>query len=407
MSVSSEALPPRSDVAVIALVGFAHAVSHFFHLVIPLIFPWLMPEFGLNYTEAGVLMTVFFVISGCGQAIAGLLVDRVGSKPVLFAGILCLALSGLLLGVAQNYPMLMLAAAVAGVGNCVFHPADYTLLNRRVSKPRLSHAFSVHGLSGNLGWAAAPLFMTGLSSFAGWRLAAFAAGGLALLALALFLLLRGVLDDEDEVRGGEASGAAPSGASTLVVLRSPSVLLCFTFFFLATAAFGAIQNFSAAVLKSVYGLSLATAASCLSAYLLGGAVGTAIGGFMAVGRAQDRVIAVCISFGACMSLVLASGLASAWVVMPLMALMGGSIGIAAPSRDLLIRRTATHGLGEASFGRVYGFVYSGLDAGLATAPLIFGPIMDGGHFSALWIGIALFQGLAVLSALRVGRLNFA
>ncbi|MFZ4535898.1 MFS transporter [Propionivibrio sp.] len=403
MSASIEAAPVRSDVAVIALVGFAHAVSHFFHLVIPLLFPWLMPAFGLSYTEAGALMTVFFVISGVGQALAGLVVDRIGSKPVLFCGVLLLALSGVLLGAAQNYAMLMLAAGVAGAGNSVFHPADFTLINRRVAKARLGHAFSVHGLSGNLGWAAAPLVMTVVASYADWRAAAFLAGALALVAFALLFARRGDLDDGSGVSGARKTAAGHSTVSTLSVLRSPAVLLCFIFFFLITAAFGALQNFSSAALKAMYGLSLATAASCLSAYLLGGAAGIAVGGFLASRRAQDQIIAVCISFGAAISLLLASDVVAGWAVLPLMALMGFGVGIAGPSRDLLVRKAATQGLGEASFGRVYGFVYSGLDIGLATAPLIFGPLMDGGHFSALWVGVALFQGLAVVSALSVGR----
>ena len=148
--------------------------------------------------------------------------------------------------------------------------------------------------------------------------------------------------------------------------------------------------------------SLATAASCLSAYLLGGAAGIAVGGFLASRRAQDQIIALCISFGALISLLLASDVVAGWAVLPLMALMGFGIGISGPSRDLLVRKAATQGLGEASFGRVYGFVYSGLDIGLATAPLIFGPLMDGGHLTALWVGVALFQGLAVVSAWYVG-----
>ena len=157
MNASIDVSSSRSDVAVIALIGFVHAVSHFFHLVIPVLFPWLMPAFGLSYTQAGALMTIFFAISGLGQALAGLVVDRIGAKPVLFFGVLCLAVSAVLLALAQDYAMLMLAAAVAGGGNCVFHPVDFTILNRRVSKARLGHAFSVHGLSGNLGWAAAQL----------------------------------------------------------------------------------------------------------------------------------------------------------------------------------------------------------------------------------------------------------
>ena len=403
MSASTEVLPVRSDVSVIALVGFAHAVSHFFHLVIPLLFPWLMPAFDMNFTQAGALMTVFFIMSGVGQALAGLVVDRIGSKPVLFFGVSLLALSGVLLGVAQNYAMLMLAAAVAGSGNSVFHPADFTILNRRVSKPRLGHAFSVHGLTGNLGWAAAPLVMTAVASVAGWRAAAFSGAAIALLAAGALYLLRDLLGDVPDANGTAKKTDAGEAASTMAVLRSPAVLLCFVFFFLTTAAFGALQNFSPAALKAMYGLSVASAASCLSAYLLGSAVGIVVGGFLADKRAQDQIIAVCISFGALISLFQASGLAAAWAVLPLMALMGFGIGIAGPSRDLLVRKAATQGLGQASFGRVYGFVYSGLDTGLATAPLIFGPILDGGHYSAMWIGVAVFQGLAVISALRVGR----
>lgn len=402
MSVSLEVSPARSDVSVIALVGFAHAVSHFFHLVIPLLFPWLMPAFGLTFTQAGVLMTVFFVISGLGQVLAGMVVDRTGSKPVLLCGVLLLALSGLLLGAAQNYAMLMLAAGVAGAGNSVFHPADFTIINRRVSKVRLGYAFAVHGLSGNLGWAAAPLLMTMVASNAGWRTAAYIAGGLAVLAFGLLFALRRDLDDEQNSSGTGEMRADRVAVSTLSVLSSPAVLLCFVFFFLITAAFGALQNFSVAALKAMYGLSLATAASCLSAYLLGGAVGIAVGGFVASRRAQHQIIALCLSFGALISLLLASNFVVGWIVLPLMAVMGFGVGIAGPSRDLLVRKAATQGLGEASFGRVYGFVYSGLDIGLATAPLIFGPIMDGGHFGAMWVGVALLQGLAVVSALRVG-----
>ena len=223
-----------------------------------------------------------------------------------------------------------------------------------------------------------------------------------MLAFGLLFALRRDIDDEQNSSGTGEIRADRAAVSTLSVLSSPAVLLCFVFFFLITAAFGALQNFSVAALKAMYGLSLATAASCLSAYLLGGAVGIAVGGFVASRRAQHQIIALCLSFGALISLLLASNFVVGWIVLPLMAVMGFGVGIAGPSRDLLVRKAATQGLGEASFGRVYGFVYSGLDIGLATAPLIFGPIMDGGHFGAMWVGVALLQGLAVVSALRVG-----
>src|SRR5690554_779500 len=96
------------------LVGLAHGTSHFFHLMLPPLFPWLMLEFALSYTDAGLLTTTFFVVSGIGQAIAGIVVDRVGARRVLFFGIGTLSMSGILLGLSNGYPMLLATAAVAG-----------------------------------------------------------------------------------------------------------------------------------------------------------------------------------------------------------------------------------------------------------------------------------------------------
>ncbi len=128
----------RNDATVISLVGFAHGTSHFFHFVMPPLFPLLMREFGLSFTQVGALMTVFFVVSGIGQALAGFVVDRLGALKVLCGGVALLALASLLIAAAPGYPAIMAGMAVAGLGNCVFHPADYTLLNRRVSAARNS-----------------------------------------------------------------------------------------------------------------------------------------------------------------------------------------------------------------------------------------------------------------------------
>src|SRR3982750_900513 len=94
----------RSDATVISLVGFAHGTSHFFHFVMPPLFPFLMQEFGLTFTEVGAAMTVFFVVSGVGQALAGFVVDRVGGLRVLCGGVALLALSGLAFASARSYP---------------------------------------------------------------------------------------------------------------------------------------------------------------------------------------------------------------------------------------------------------------------------------------------------------------
>lgn len=404
-SAVTQGVPLRRDAEVIGLVGIAHASSHFFHLVLPSLFPWLMRDFGLSYTHVGFLVTVFFVISGVGQAVAGFVVDRIGARPVLLFGVGTLALAGVLLGFAGSYGGLIAAAAVAGVGNSIFHPSDFTVLNRCVSGPRLGHAFSVHGLSGNLGWALAPVSMAGIASLADWHTAAFAAGAVECVVLALLVLRREQLDDR-AVERSVATLAVVDGqvTSQFVFLRSGAVWMCFVFFFCATGAFGVLQSYATSILGQVYAMPIALATTALTAYLLGSAGGILVGGFVASkARDSDRVIAMALGFSAAMALLLATGAPPAWSVLALMAAMGFGAGVAGPSRDLLVRRAATGRFGKVSYGRIYGFVYSGLDIGLAAIPLVFGPMLDRGHFSAALVGVAMLQCAALFSATRVGN----
>ena len=395
-----------ADLRVMSLVGFAHATSHFFHLVIPSLFPWLMVDFGLSFTRAGTLTTAFFVVSGVGQALAGFAVDRYGAQRVLWAGLALLSLSGLALAAAQGYPTLVAAALLAGAGNAVFHPVDFTVLNRRVSPARLGYAFSTHGLAGNLGWAAAPVSMAGIAALAGWRTAALAAAALGLVALASMVLLRGNFGAPLPAQAAAADGAPRS--SPFAFLRGSAVWMCFFFFLASAMGFGALQNFAPSVLNNVYGLPLTAAASALTLYLLGGAAGIAVGGFLAARyEAHERVVAAMLVAAALLALVLATGSVPGAAVAPFMLLVGFCTGTATPSRDLLVRRAAMERFGQRSFGRIYGFVYSGLDAGLSISPILFGRRMDRGMFTAVLGGVAVFQCLAVLAALRVGRARMA
>jgi MFS family permease len=403
MSATTVTAGGRQDAEVIGLVGLAHGTSHFFHLMLPPLFPWLMAEFSLSYTQAGFLMTVFFVVSGIGQALAGFVVDRIGARPVLMYGVGALAVSALVLASAGSYPGLMAAAAVAGAGNAIFHPADFTLLNRRVSSARLGHAFSVHGLTGNLGWAAGSVVMAGVAAASSWRIAAMTAALFGFAVLALLMLRRRVLAEAAAAEVAAPGQSALPAAGSLAFLRSGAVWLCFAFFLITTGAFGVLQNYAPSILHNVYGLALPLASLGLTGYLLGSAAGMVAGGFVG-GRFEDSdfIIAPALTVSALTALLLASGLAPSLAILPLMALIGFGVGVAGPSRDLLVRRAATAQFGSTAYGRVYGFVYSGLDIGLAMAPLVFGPMLDAGRYAAPLFGVAGLQVAALALALAVG-----
>ncbi|WP_298829906.1 MFS transporter [uncultured Piscinibacter sp.] len=400
--MTASTVPLRDDARTIGLVGLAHGTSHFFHMLLPPLFPLFIRDFGLSYAELGLLVSTFFVISGIGQALAGFLVDRVGARPVLFAALSCFALAALAAATAQGYGGLMLAAALSGLGNSPFHPVDFTILNKRVSQPRLGHAFSVHGISGNLGWAAAPVFMTALTAATGsWRWAAAGAAAWAMLVLATLVANRRAIDDRSVGWPHAASGlpATATAEHPLAFLRLPSVWLCFSFFFWSTCALSAVQSFAGPALQKLHELPLSITSFVVTGFMLCGAAGMVVGGFLAArGERLERTIGACL-LGAALLLFLAGlptlpGLLAA----ALAALAGFGTGLAGPSRDMLIKRAAPPG----ATGRVYGTVYSGLDLGFALAAPVFGAILDHGSPSGVFSGAALALVGGVVSAALVG-----
>ncbi len=398
----------HQDALVIGLVGLAHGISHFFHMILAPLFPWLKEAFDLSYAELGLLMSAFFVVSGIGQALAGFVVDKIGARAVLFFGIACLGLSAIVLAIAPNYTVLMLGSMLAGLGNSVFHPADYTILNKCVSTGRLSHAFSVHGISGNLGWAAAPIFLVSLANLYHWRVALVAAAALPTIVLAILFAKRHLIQTVSHKQAKEPNPATAnisaqtgqsSEASLFHFMRLPAVWMCFLFFFMISMGIGGIQSFSPTALREVYGMSLAWATAGYSAYMLTSALGMVWGGFIAAKTTDhDRTITVAFSFSAAIALLLATGWVSANMAVVLMGAVGLGAGIAGPSRDLLIRAASP----KNATGRVYGVVYSGLDIGLAFSPALFGAIMDAHHPQWVFACIAAFQIFAIFTAVGVG-----
>ena len=385
----------------IGLVGMAHLISHFSQLLLAPLFPWLKVEFNASYAELGFLMTLFFVVS-CGvQAASGFVVDRFGPRPVLFAGLALLGLAAFGFSISTSYAMLAGFSMLAGVGNGVFHPVDYTLLNRKVSAPRLGHAYSFHGITGSLGWALAPAMLVPLTLAFSWRVALASAGTLAFVVLAVLLLNRDKLS-LPAAHPSVAGKTADHSGGSLDFLRIPAVWMCFAFFFFYAMALSVVQAFAPEAARQLHDVPVALVAMCLTIYMVCSAGGMVLGGFLASDPTRcERVVGAGMGVAAVIALYLGFGTFAAAVVPVLFGAMGFSAGIAGPSRDLLVKRSTP----DNATGRVYGVVYSGLDIGQAISPLIFGALMDQRKFSTVLLGLAVVQAVLIASAFNVRRVR--
>ncbi len=407
MSSSSSTAPTRLrvDAGVIGLVGLGHLISHFSQLLLAPLFPWLKDAFSVSYAQLGFLMTLFFLVSCAMQAASGFLVDRYGPRNILFAGLALISVAAFGMAASTSYEMLAVFAIVAGAGNAVFHPVDFTLLNRKVSAARLGHAYSVHGLTGSLGWALAPAVLVPLTLAYAWRVALVAAGLLVVAVMVLLWVYRDQLALPQRPVCADATtdpaGPAASGGS-FDFLRIPSVWMCFLFFLLYAVVLSVVQAFAPEAARQIHGVPVALAAVCVTVYMVASASGIALGGFLVADPQRcERIMATGMGVAAMIALAIGFADLPAMAVPALFGAMGFAAGLAGPSRDLIVKRSTP----EHATGRVYGVVYAGLDIGQALAAPLFGGLLDRQQYQGVWLGLVIFQGLLIFSAVNVRKVR--
>jgi MFS transporter, FSR family, fosmidomycin resistance protein len=389
----------RRDLRVIGLIGLVHGLSHFFQLALPPLFPLLRDEFGVSFAALGSLVATFYVASGVTQFAVGFAVDRFGARPVLLGGIALMCGGTLAAGIVPGFGALYPLVALMGIGNGVFHPADFAILNANVAPQRLGHAYSTHGVGGNLGFAVAPVVSFALGSAFGWRIALFAMGAAGLVVLGLLATQRASLTCSHR-----SGGVTHTLAGSLALFRQPAIVMCFAYFCISTMATSGVMSFAPTVFDAAFAIPLAVGASALTAYLLGSTAGIVAGGVFATrSDRHDRIAGIGLLVAAALVALLASSAAARIALLPLFALTGFALGATGPSRDLIVRGATPPG----AAGRVYGFVYSGLDVGGMLGPLWFGILLDHGAAREVLYAVAACFVLAMGTVLNVRRAQSA
>jgi len=386
----------RRNVQVLALIGSGHAVSHFYLLALPPLFPLLRDQLDVGYAALGLLVTLFNVATGAAQVPAGFLVDRFGARRLLLLGLAIMGAAMTTLGFAPSYGLMLVLVAVAGIGNSVFHPADYAILSASVDRAWLGRAFGIHTFTGNIGFMLAPGGMIALTALLGWRGALSVAGLLAFAVLGAMLACGHLLrDDVTRADAGQRRAAAPTSARSLL-LTAP-ILLLFSFYVLNAMFTSGVQSFSVTALNGLHGIDLAFANIILTAFLIAASAGVLLGGMVA--DHTDRYVVVTVgAFGTVAGLMLAVALLPlpAVVMLGVFALVGLLQGSVRSSRDMLVRKVTPAG----ATGRVFAFVMTGLNVGGAITPVLFGLLLDHGAPQFVFLLMAAFAvavtGIVVL-----------
>jgi len=377
----------------LTLISIAHWVSHYYLLVLPMLFPFLKQQLGVGYIELGFAITVSAVVSGLTQAPLGYIVDHLGARKILLLGLVIHGGAFILLAFHLTYAWLIGCAVLLGIANSVYHPADYAILSEHMDNAHMGRAFAIHTFAGFLGGAVAPAIVAGLVTGVGGTGALIVSGAIGLL-IALLLITIGVPDAG--ARHRQHGAAEPAKVSVL----TPALIILTIFFMLLGLSSAGINNFGVVALMNGYGETFSIANIALTAFLGSSAVGVLFGGYLADHtRRHGQVAASCFIIEAAIVILIATATLPPVLLVAAMASAGFLGGVIAPSRDMLVRSAAPAG----AAGRAFGLVSTGFNFSGILSPLLFGWIMDQNMPRWVFGASACFMVATVLLALWTDR----
>ncbi len=383
-------------VKLVGLISAGHFMSHFYILVMPSLLPLIAKDLGLSFALLGTVLTAYSLIVAFCQIPLGFIVDKLGGRMVLAIGLGVHGLAFASVWFVHSYWALLACYAVAGLGQSVFHPADYAILAARIERSYLGRALSVHAFAGNAGWGAAPPVVLALTALVDWRFA-YLVIGIVGLAIALMvysqpdLVGRAVPAERLKDAAGKKRSSFRDG---LALMKSPALLVLFAYFLFSSMAGTGINQVSVVGLMHLYGADLVGANTALTGYLWGTALGVLAGGWLADRFGRPNLIA-----GGGMALaavglaVVPFGILPVAGIAVLMTLVGTFTGASAPSRDLLVRQTA----GQNTVGVAFGFTSTGFSVAGATMPPLFGWLLDTGRVQIAYGVMVAALAVAVLA----------
>jgi MFS family permease len=379
-----------TDTRVITLVSAAHFVSHVYIFVLPPLFPFVRADFGVSYTELGITIAIFNILTALLQTPAGFLVDRVSARAVLTGGLMLGAASFVGAAYTSSFVLFVGMFALCGIANSVYHPANYSLLSGRVSAGRMSQAYSIHIFAGFAGTATAPAMMMMLAEYAGWRGAFIVAALLGFVVAAALMLFGQVMAGRDPSHGKRAEADVANGAGWRLLLSAPVLLsLCF---YVMLAMMGTLQTYGIVALEALWGTPLSLATGAVTAYLAMSALAVLVGGIVSARTERHDLVAMaCLAMNALTLVPIAFFDLGTAVLIGLMGVSGFFNGIMQPSRDMIVRAVTPPG----EFGKVFGFVTTGFNIGGVIAPPAFGYVMDNGAPQMVFLGVALCALLSI------------
>ena len=183
--------PTRRSRLTLGVLTGGHLANDFYQILIPFLIPDLSATFKLSYVAAGGIFLASSLVPALSQAVLGYLGDRFSiRKQVLTTGFILYAAGLFVLGDATQFPLVLAAVLIFGMGTATFHPQSTNFISRAFSRAK-GRALGIHGVGGAIGTFLTPIISAALLASVSFNAALrWLAVPAIVIALVVWLLLR-------------------------------------------------------------------------------------------------------------------------------------------------------------------------------------------------------------------------
>jgi len=272
--------------AVILSLSFCHLLNDMMQSLVPALYPTLKDSYGLSFAQVGMITLAFQCTASMLQPVVGFYTDKKPQPYSLMVGMGFTLVGLLLMSRADSYPMILLAAALIGMGSSVFHP-EASRVARMAAGGRYGLAQSLFQVGGNMGSAAGPLLAAFIVVPRGQHSIVWFSGA-ALIAMTVLFQVGGWYGRrramQKPIVRGKAASAAPALPRARVI---GAVAILVALLFSKNVYSASLGSYFTFYLITKFGVTVQTAQFYLFAFLVGIVAGTIAGG--AVGDRIGRI----------------------------------------------------------------------------------------------------------------------
>jgi len=359
------------------LISAGHGLTHWYTATFYILLPLIGKEFGLSYTQIGLIITVQHLAGAISNIPGGMVVDMVGKKGYLMAtSLFWVGFPYALMSLVHSFWMLLICVTLVGIGNNLWHPAAIPTLAYRYPERR-GLVLSLHGMGGNAGEAIAPFVIGALLGWFSWRTVVVINVVPGLTMSALILLLLGAFSmaksrDENAINAGaQAQGVKQylRDFSGLLKNRALMLIACSSCFRTMTQA--GLLTFLPVYLAYELNYSPFAVGICLTVLQIAGFIAAPVGGHLSDkwGRKQVIMSSMLLSGAMIIGMVLAGH--STWFVVFI-----ALVGFFLYAMRAVLQAWAIESVPKNLAGAGVGLQFGMTSLGAAISPSLFGMIAD-------------------------------